>query len=273
MEIAKPTCFLFSIIIFFHFLSAASSSELCTQSSCRRTEPTIRFPFRLQNLQPKSCGFPGFDLSCDAFNQTLVRLPNSGGFAVQGINYARQSIWLNDPDNCLPKRLLQFNLTGSPFTGFFYQDFTLFNCTFDYTRFKFDPITCLSGENYTVFASSSERSIRFLASRCTLVATVAVPVQWDFFQPVETSDLSEDIRLTWGSPRCRRCESRGDWCGYRTVNSTVIQCTDVGRHGNSSTSSYFFSSYSFFKTYLFLPWLIEFKHDYNSLLPSHSDTY
>ncbi|KAL8534557.1 hypothetical protein ACS0TY_010537 [Phlomoides rotata] len=232
METAKQTCFLFSIIIslFLNFMSA-SSSELCSHSSCHRNEPKIRFPFRLQNLQPKACGFPGFDLTCGAFSRTLVGLPSSGGFTVEDINYAKQSIWLNDPDNCLPKRLLQLNLSGSPFTGSFYQDFTLFNCTFDYTRFKFDPITCLSGENYTVFASSSERSIRFLASTCTLVATVPVPVQWDFFEPVVTSDLSEDIRLTWGSPRCRRCESRRGWCGYKSVNSTAIGCRDAGRNG------------------------------------------
>ncbi|KAK6121826.1 hypothetical protein DH2020_044439 [Rehmannia glutinosa] len=228
MDTNKPIPFLLFIIFFInHLFKPISSSEICSNSFCRRTEPIIRFPFRLQDHQPNSCGYPGFDLLCDAFNQTLIDLPNSGEFAVQSIDYAAQNIWLNDPDNCLPKRLLNLNLSGSPFDGFFFQDFTLFNCTFDYRKYRFDPIACLSGENFTVFASSSERAIRFLASRCSLVATVAVPVQWSFFQPVLTSDLSGDIRLAWGSPSCRRCESRGGQCGFRSVNSTVIECRNV----------------------------------------------
>ncbi|KAK6117699.1 hypothetical protein DH2020_048551 [Rehmannia glutinosa] len=230
MDTNKPIPFLLFIIFFInHLFKPISSSEICSNSFCRRTEPIIRFPFRLQDHQPNSCGYPGFDLLCDAFNQTLIDLPNSGEFAVQSIDYAAQNIWLNDPDNCLPKRLLNLNLSGSPFDGFFFQDFTLFNCTFDYRKYRFDPIACLSGENFTVFASSSERAVRFLASRCSLVATVAVPVQWSFFQPVLTSDLSGDIRLAWGSPSCRRCESRGGQCGFRSVNSTVIDRI-INRH-------------------------------------------
>ncbi|KAI3471211.1 hypothetical protein Pfo_027874 [Paulownia fortunei] len=242
MDIGKPICFLFLIFfccLFLNFLfKPVSASELCSNSFCRRTEPIIRFPFRLQNLQPNSCGYPGFDLFCDAFNQTLINLPNAGRFTVQAIDYAKQNIWLNDPDNCLPKRLLDMNFSGSPFNGFFFQDFTLFNCTFDYSKYKFDPIGCLSGENYTVLASSDERAIRFLASKCSLMATVAVPVQWEFFEPVMTSGLSDDIRLTWASPRCGRCESRGGRCGFRSANSTVIECRNVARHGLPRSARY-----------------------------------
>ncbi|GFP91303.1 putative RING-H2 finger protein atl21a [Phtheirospermum japonicum] len=224
-----------TIIIFFFFIflilslftQTISASEICSNTFCRRPEPVIRFPFRLQRHQPAACGYPGFDLFCDAFNQTLVELPNSGEFTVEAIDYAAQNIWLNDPQNCLPRRLLSLNLSGSPFSGYFFQEFTLFNCTFDYRKYRFDRVACLSGHNYTVIASSSERAIRFLAARCGLVATVAVPVQWAFFQPVMTSDLGGDMRLAWGSPRCRRCEGRGGRCGFRGFNSTVIECRNV----------------------------------------------
>ncbi|KAL0340977.1 UNVERIFIED_CONTAM: putative RING-H2 finger protein ATL21A [Sesamum radiatum] len=237
MDTTKLINALFFIFFFYLFLNSivatasASASEFCSSSVCRRTEPVIRFPFRLPDYQPVSCGYPGFDLSCGAFNQTLIELPNSGKFAVQAVDYANQNIWLNDPQYCLPRRLLELNLSGSPFNGVFFQDFTLFNCTFDYKRYKLDPIGCLSGENYTVFASSSERAIRFLASKCSLVATVAVPVQWEFFQPVTTSDLSDDIRLSWGWPRCRRCEARGGQCGLVSINSSVTECRNIPRHG------------------------------------------
>ncbi|KAL3650550.1 hypothetical protein CASFOL_006953 [Castilleja foliolosa] len=221
------------IIIFFFKLSlftqVISASEICPTTFCRRPEPAIRFPFRLQNNQPATCGYPGFDLFCDAFNQTLIELPNSGEFTVEAIDYLSQNIWLNDPQNCLLKRLLTLNLSGSPFSGYFFQEFTLFNCTFDYKKYRFDRIACLSGRNYTVIASSSERAIGFLASRCGLVAKVAVPVEWASFQPVMTSDLAGDIRLTWGMMICRRCEGRGGRCGLRGPNSTVIECRNVPR--------------------------------------------
>ncbi|PIN07149.1 hypothetical protein CDL12_20289 [Handroanthus impetiginosus] len=219
---------IFLIILSYPLSPPSSAADLCPTTTCRRTGPTIRFPFRLQN-QPTSCGYPGFDLFCDAFNRTLITLLNSGIFTVQSIDYANQNIWLNDPDNCLPKRLLTLNLSGSPFNGIFFQDFTLFNCTLDYRVYAFNPIRCLSGENYTVLASSDERGVRFLAARCGLMATVAVPVRWGYFEPVTMADLSADIRLAWASPRCQRCESRGGRCGFRSENSTVIQCRNV-RH-------------------------------------------
>ncbi|KAH6815451.1 RING/U-box superfamily protein [Perilla frutescens var. frutescens] len=224
--------------LFFTWLFLNSAAEICYSSSCLGSEPIIRFPFHLQSLQPTSCGSPGFDLLCDAFNQTLIELPNSGSFTVQGIDYAAQTIWLNDPQSCLPKRLLQFNLSGSPFNAFFYQNFTFFNCTFDYNKYKFNPIGCMGGENYTIFASSSQRKISFLASRCGWLGTVPVPVEREFSEKVPTSDLSEDIMLTWAWPRCRRCESRGGRCGFRGQNTTQIVCRHADRHGLPRSARY-----------------------------------
>ncbi|KAG8390406.1 hypothetical protein BUALT_Bualt01G0080000 [Buddleja alternifolia] len=92
------------------------------------------------------------------------------------------------------------------------------------SRYRFDPIGCMSGENYTVLASSDETTIRLLES--SLIAAVAVPVQLGFVEPVMTSDLAGDIRLTWGSPRCGRC-------GLRSVNGTEIECRNAARSGDN----------------------------------------
>lgn len=210
-------------------ITVSSSTEFCFTSACSRGEAIVQFPFRLENRHPKRCGYPGFDLFCNSQNQTIVELPNSGKFTIQAIEYETQNLWINDPEYCLPKRLLKLNLSGSPFTGVFYQDFTLFNCTFDYRGL--DPIACLSGENYTVFATSHKRAISFLASECNLIATIAVPVQWTFLEPVLSSDLSGDLRLQWAAPLCRRCESRGRRCGFKSNSSTEIECSNVNRHG------------------------------------------
>lgn len=215
-------------IAFFVILASwvvlVSGADLCFSSACRRNEPVIRFPFRLDNIQPKQCGYPGFDLICDGLNQTGVELPYSGQFSVQAIDYASQDIWLNDPNNCLPQRLLNLNLSGSPFSGVYYQEFTLFNCTFDYRQYRFNPIACLSDSTYTVVATSNMRAARILSASCSFITSIPVPVPWPYFQQVWSSDLSEDIRLTWAAPECRRCESRGGRCGLKSNSSFDIEC-------------------------------------------------
>ncbi|KAA8533625.1 hypothetical protein F0562_030941 [Nyssa sinensis] len=198
----------------------------------------IRFPFRLENIQAKSCGYPGFDLSCDRTNQTVIELPNSGKFTVKAIDYGTQEIWINDPNDCLPQHLLSLNLSGSPFNGVYIQDFTLFNCSLDYRKYRLNPIACLSGSTYTVFATSSLRAIKVLSSTCSLISTVSVPVQWPFYEQVLSSDLSDDLQLTWVAPQCGRCESRGGRCGFESNSSQEIQCTNTPRHGIPRSARY-----------------------------------
>ncbi|CAI9771987.1 unnamed protein product [Fraxinus pennsylvanica] len=116
MDSCKVVCFFIIIIIFFpeFLITVSSSTEFCSTSACSRGEAIIRFPFRLENRHPKPCGYPGFDLFCDGQNQTVVALPNSGNFTVQAIDYETQNLWINDPEYCLPKRLLTLNLSGLP---------------------------------------------------------------------------------------------------------------------------------------------------------------
>lgn len=223
MGTAKTITFFFLILTCW-VVFISSAAEICFSSACRRTEPLIRFPFRLQNTQPPQCGYPGFDLTCDSKNQTVIEFPFSGKFSVQNIDYGYQEIWVNDPSNCLPQRLLKLNLSGSPFTGVHYQDFTLFNCSFDYRLYRFNPIACLSDSSYTVVATSSIRAARILSASCNLMSTIPVPVQWPYFEQVWSSDLSEDIRLTWAEPQCRRCELRNGRCGLKSNSTSEIEC-------------------------------------------------
>ncbi|XP_009790335.1 putative RING-H2 finger protein ATL21A [Nicotiana tabacum] len=232
MELQK-TIALF-LLLSYYLITIVKSTEICFTSACRRDEPLIRFPFRLQKIQSQNCGYSGFNLHCDAANQTILKLPDSSGeFTVHDIDYSTQELWLNDPKDCLPQLLLKLNLSSSPFSGVYYQDFTLFNCSFSYTRTKLNPIACLSGLNYTVYATSSMRGARLLSTpACNLIGTIAVPVQWPFFEQVLSSDLSGDIRLSWANPDCRKCESKGGRCGLRKTNfSQQIVCENVRQRG------------------------------------------
>ncbi|XP_021682263.2 putative RING-H2 finger protein ATL21B [Hevea brasiliensis] len=229
---------------FFSFLQIVDSQNPCLSAVCASNEPLIRFPFRLQNRQFKSCGYPGFDLSCDtSTNRTLLQLPFSGKFSVQAIDYATQEIWINDPNNCLPERILSLNLSGSSFAGLFYRNFTFFNCSLsDYTKYPLNPIVCLSGgSTHTIFATSSLKDINLLSQpsfSCGSFASKEVPVEWPFYGQILSSDLSDDLRLTWGAPSCGKCELRGGHCGLKSNSTPEIVCFNPSRRGIPRSARY-----------------------------------
>uniref|UniRef100_A0A7N2MHG1 Receptor-like kinase extracellular domain n=1 Tax=Quercus lobata TaxID=97700 RepID=A0A7N2MHG1_QUELO len=220
---------LFFFFFFFSFSYLATSTESCKNSVCSSNSPGIHFPFRIQSRQPESCGYPGFDLSCNNATQTvLLNLPYSGQFIVQGIDYTTQQIWINDPKNCLPKQLLSLNLSGSPFKGVYHQEFSFFNCSSGLLKDQLTPIICLSDSNHTIFATSSRRVAALLLSACKFITNVSVPVQWPFYEQILSSDLNDDLWLTWDEPSgCGKCESRGGQCGFKTNSSHEIVCSNV----------------------------------------------
>ncbi|XVE58388.1 hypothetical protein DITRI_Ditri04bG0165900 [Diplodiscus trichospermus] len=134
------------------------------------------------------------------------------------------------PTTALLKKF-SLNLSGSPFKAVYYQDFTFFNCSLDDSKYGLNPIACLSGGNYTIFATSSTRVVSSLLFSCRKVATVAVPVEWPFYEQILSSDLSDNLLLTWNKPKCRKCESRGGKCGLKANSTHEIICSSVPTRG------------------------------------------
>ncbi|RDY08687.1 putative RING-H2 finger protein ATL21A, partial [Mucuna pruriens] len=220
---------------------AVASIETCLDSFCQSEEPVIRFPFRIEGKHAEACGYPGFRVSCSDNAQTLLNLPNWGQLRIKEINYAAQQLWVNDPNNCLPKRLLSLNLSNSPFDAVYHQQFTFFNCSFnlDYLARRYRPINCLSDSpNYAVFATPSPTVVVHLSSLCDLVRTVKVPVRSPFYDRVLSSDLSDDLRLSWDSPPCGRCESHGGRCGFKSNDTSELDCSGVPSKGISRGARY-----------------------------------
>ncbi|KHN23378.1 Putative RING-H2 finger protein ATL21A [Glycine soja] len=234
--------FLFILLNPSQIAIALASIETCLDSVCQTHEPVIRFPFRIEGEQENSCGHPGFSVSCNHNGQTLLNLSYCGEeLRIQRINYAAQQLWVNDPNNCLPKRLLSLNLSASPFDAVYRQKFTFFNCSFnlEYLVRRYRPISCLSDSpKYLVFATPSSTVFGHLSSVCDLVATVTVPVQSPFNDRVTSSELSDDLRFSWDSPSCGRCESHGGRCGFKSNETFELDCSLVPSKGISRGARY-----------------------------------
>ncbi|KAJ7007830.1 RING-H2 finger protein ATL21A [Populus alba x Populus x berolinensis] len=217
-----------------HQIRAAAD---CSISACSIGDVPVRFPFRIEGRQPRNCGYPGFDLSCNSQSSTVLELPHSGDFLVRDINYLTQQIQLYDSDNCLAKRLLQLNLSGSPFLGFFHQNYTFLSCPTQLVKSRFTTINCLSNSTISVLATSSMSLVNAMSSSCEVISTLKIPVS----QPVQynegfTSDLSEDLLLTWFSPDCSKCETQGSMCGFHGNASQEIGCSHDSKKGKSANN-------------------------------------
>ncbi|KAK6285791.1 hypothetical protein POUND7_011970 [Theobroma cacao] len=223
------------ILILFSFLfPLVYAAERCSLTNCGNNEILIRFPFRLESKQPEYCGYPGFNLGCKSQSTIVLKLPYSGEFFVRDINYLNQQIYLYDPDNCLPKRLLSFNLSGSPFVAPFHQNYTFLNCPTQVTKSRFTTIDCLSNSTNSVLATSSISLANSMAESCQIITTLRIPVPWPAqYDEALSSELDEDIELTWHAPQCGDCESEGGICGFKSIGSEEVDCFHLPKSGRS----------------------------------------
>ncbi|XP_012066194.2 rust resistance kinase Lr10 isoform X2 [Jatropha curcas] len=215
----------FIIIIFVDLGLCFNGHPNCKESKCNRHGPAVRFPFRIKNRQPDHCGYPefGFDLSCTENKETMIQLPDSVELLVKDIDYVSQVIYTTDPQNCLPKQLSNFNLSGSSFR-FLNEDsnsFVLFKCPKGSSEFLQMP--CASANEYQINVFSSGISIDNVGLLyCTKMYDV-LPF------PSEMIDGGGNIlHLTWYNPSCGFCAAQGKYCRLK-ANSTQFETECSGK--------------------------------------------
>lgn len=227
MALLTFLCFLFVSL----FLQELTTAQTCP-TSCPGGGPEVKFPFGLNANGNRNgpCSYPGFGLSCSNRTRELVlNLPESGEFLVRHIDYHSQHIWISD-DVCLPNRFLQsFNISGTPFDSGLWYSFTFFNCSVTAAEAAdagLRPISCLSGQNYSVVAYQTYDSVDSASanstsqSECQALRTVRVPhLWWDGFQ------------LQWYNPDCSSCVERGGDCRFRSRTSQEIGCFNLPSQG------------------------------------------
>lgn len=228
----------------FHLQSTIRGKQICKSQSCGDID--IQFPFGLkESNQDRSCSYypnPSFQLSCDNQSRAILSLPNSGDLVVKSIDYETQTIQVNDPDGCLPKRYMRdWNLSGSPFKPnpviYTHFNLTFLRCPSNVTesfRLPLEPIPCLSDNNGNGNGNSSSSNnnnsnsssvivswVRPIVSStlssqtCEVISSHLVPLpsmdmpMWPFWP-----DLNSDVGLVWTEPRCGDCALSGQVCGF-----------------------------------------------------------
>ncbi|RZC84808.1 hypothetical protein C5167_047590 [Papaver somniferum] len=200
MDVIKISFFFVVFLIFIPY--PIRGAETCPiYQWCTKDEPTVRFPFTLKGRGSEVCGSPGYELTCNEMNKTVLELPFSGKFFVRNVYSFTQKIEIYDPDNCLPKRILKLNLSGTPYElGASYRKYSFLNCSSSIDSLlnitKLVHISCLSSSTHTVIATNvSIANIAPFNTSCLLIADVSVPIS-----PTEDDgslDLNESFFLSW----------------------------------------------------------------------------
>lgn len=230
---------LFSVILFIISFFAITHTdtvlcvETCKPTSCSPTGPIVHFPFRIGH-QPRQCGFPGFDLSCNNQSQLIINLNFAGNFVVTEIDYISQTISIK-PELCPPIRIDAFNPLDSPFDIGFLDKYLYFNCTSAAVWFYpsgVEVLNCVPGLNGTVVAVPRRSRDGFIdqisAGSCQYVNL--------------TSDIL--VGFGWIAPFCQKCEIENGTCGYKNVQTNEIGCSLPSTTGNLNLMSCFLLSIS-----------------------------
>lgn len=228
MTLTKHISPLFFVFLFILPLRHASNPQKCSSSysdsyhTCGQFGVSIRFPF---------CGHAGFNIHCNNLNKTVLELPMSGTFLVENINYKKQQIYLSDPDNCLVKRLLTLNTSGTPFSYGFSVYYTFLTCPNEVVMPSWYPsIRCLSNSTSSFFATSNMSLANSMLPSCQIVKRLAAPVSVVFEDVLKKekgfSDMINylNLLLEWSSPNCRACEKESLRCGFKNKASLEVKC-------------------------------------------------
>ncbi|KAL2468911.1 RING/U-box superfamily protein [Forsythia ovata] len=218
--------FLQILILFLNFFifSIVYSEKICPNSFCENDYFTIQYPFKLLSQNLNICN-NYTDLICNFQNSiTILNLPFSGDFYVHNIDYYTKRITLYDPGNCLAKRLINLNLSSSPFEAIYYQNYTFYSCPgTDSLYYRFKPIGCLSNltNNVTVATASVIPDVMNLYYNCSVIFSSEIPVSW--IGEYDNIGISNDFQLTWNVPDCNDCEERDPTGGSQSKWSKLIR--------------------------------------------------
>ncbi|KAJ0038902.1 hypothetical protein Pint_22152 [Pistacia integerrima] len=197
-----------SIVLFLlsPYSGAENNDEYCPPTRCSPDGPEVRYPFRLKTQHP-FCGHEGFELSCSN-NKTLLHLPSSSDYYVQGIYYSGGRITITDVQEtaCALQSILVPNLINSRFYVPPLDECTIFNCT---ERIK------ISSSYYSVKKFCLQIVVKY--------KTVKTSIDWGY--GTGEALTNPGIRIRWKPHKgCDNCENSGRYCGFNKTSKSVMCC-------------------------------------------------
>ncbi|KAI3906014.1 hypothetical protein MKW92_031311 [Papaver armeniacum] len=224
---SSKNIFLFNLIICIFSLRAVTSQNSCASVQCSvpGNEPEITYPFGNIDLQGVGCGSPGFDITCDIHDHTVLKLPQSGEFLVRKIDYAKKEIRLYDQKDCLARRLQRKNISMdlSPFKAYAYKKYHFFSCPTSVTRSNPNVgtiaiIPCLSNATNSVLVTvslggdvDSYTAKVLIAGGCEICASVTIPIPFTAITKISSYDFRiDDLYLTWVEPEKSEDSTKDD---------------------------------------------------------------
>ncbi|KAI4297625.1 hypothetical protein L6164_037509 [Bauhinia variegata] len=227
-------------IVFLFLVNFGRGHNHCKENRCGRHGPPIRFPFYLIDGKANYSGYPpGFGLSCTHKHEIVLEL-NAVKFSVQHIDYQSQTIHINDPKNCLPRKLqniyqssnLPSNSNIPSKFGFDQMDqfYSFFDCSsvgYQTLRTTYLPEQNLPFCPIFVIGSNQDNGIvKMDLVSCTKLFDVVIK-DLSGFNLVNEYWYGDDIlRLGWSKPNCSMCESKGMNCEYKEGGiNDEIECS------------------------------------------------
>ncbi|XP_073278627.1 putative RING-H2 finger protein ATL21A [Primulina huaijiensis] len=197
------------LFIFFNFSHVVHMGISCPISLCGNSPIAIRYPFILQNLTPTNdCIY--IKLTCNIpLNTIFLNLPYYGDFVVQNIDYVAGYIKLQDPGNCLMKRLLNLNVSSAYIKAKPHFNYTFYICPSGMGA-RFNPISCLSNSTNTAIATRELPQEIMEKFGCKAIRRWIIPLFLSGQLKIEEiySDIS--LILSWNATVCKDCQENQD---------------------------------------------------------------
>lgn len=225
------------VILLFHFFLLYTAAavgvappptypEGCKPIRCKHGAPLVHFPFRLKGRQGDHCGYPGFNLSCNNKDQTVLELPKSVKLLVKHIDYVKQIIEVYAEDGCIQNQLPNLTMSSSPFnvtlTAYYASDlgnYTLLECPDENDDYYF--IRCLSSKPgfYFKYTDSKYANTDLLHCR-KIIDLKEVP-------EVLLRTGSSSFYFNWSRPACGECEALRQVCRRNDTNPSGFECFTI----------------------------------------------
>ncbi|KZV57678.1 hypothetical protein F511_03138 [Dorcoceras hygrometricum] len=169
------------------------------------TSIAIKYPFILQSLiPPNDCTY--IKLTCKTPGNTmLLNLPYYGDFVVRNIDYLAGYIELQDPGNCLMRRLFNLNISSSDLEAGSYLNYTIYDCPFD-TGSLFNPVSCLSNSaNVTIVTRYLSQEIMEIYG-CKAIGSLIIPLFLPGQLKIEEVFIGFSLILSFKATVCNDCQ-------------------------------------------------------------------